>query len=94
MAHIIDNDEAEQMAAMWQNEAEIAQAKVKELEERLREAQSKVKNLGLFSVSQQRELLIAFSRWMDENVVFDGIRDEEIDSYLTELKSNLQCLTL
>ena len=50
--------------------------------------------LALFSVSQQRELLFDFSRWMYENVNFDGIRDEEIDSYLTELKSNKLWLTL
>ena len=50
---------------------------------------AEVQQLILPIVSQQRELLIAFSRWMDENVNFDGIRDEEIDSYLTELKSNL-----
>jgi hypothetical protein len=48
-----------------------------------------IKQLLLHNVSQQRELLIAFSRWMYENVNFDRIRDEEIESYLSEFKSNL-----
>ena len=40
--------------------------------------------LVLFDVSQQRELLENFADWMDKNVNFDGIRQNEIDSYLKE----------
>ena len=35
-------------------------------------------------VGQQRELLENFADWMDKNVNFDGIRQEEIESYITE----------
>jgi len=38
--------------------------------------------LQLYLVSYQRELLENFADWMDENVNFDGIRQDEIDSYL------------
>jgi len=38
--------------------------------------------LHLYLVSYQRELLENFAYWMDENVNFDGIRQDEIDSYL------------
>jgi len=40
--------------------------------------------LNLFSVSQQRELLQSFADWMHENINFDGIGRDEIDSYLKE----------
>jgi len=40
--------------------------------------------LSLHNVSQQRELLENFADWMDTNVNFDGIRQEEIDSYIAE----------
>jgi len=40
--------------------------------------------LILSGVSQQRELLENFADWMDTNVNFDGIRQEEIDSYIAE----------
>ena len=40
--------------------------------------------LILSGVSQQRELLENFADWMDKNVNFDGIRQEEIESYITE----------
>ena len=40
--------------------------------------------LALCDVSQQRELLENFADWMDKNVNFDGIRQEEIESYITE----------
>lgn len=43
-----------------------------------------VKKLGLHIVSQHRELLENFADWMDKNVNFDGIRQNEIDSYLKE----------
>lgn len=39
---------------------------------------------SLQGVSQQRELLENFADWMDKNVNFDGIRQEEIESYITE----------
>ena len=35
-------------------------------------------------VGQQRELLENFADWMDKNINFDGIRQEEIESYITE----------
>ena len=35
-----------------------------------------------------KERLIHFSDWMDKNINFDGIRLEEIESYLRELKDN------
>jgi hypothetical protein len=38
--------------------------------------------LQLYLVSYRRELLENFADWMDENVNFDGIRQNEIDSYL------------
>ena len=41
-------------------------------------------NSELQDVSQQRELLENFADWMDKNVNFDGIRQNEIDSYLKE----------
>lgn len=50
----------------------------------LSEAISEVENLSLSDVSQQRELLENFADWMDTNVNFDGIRQEEIDSYIAE----------
>ena len=40
--------------------------------------------LILSGVSQQRELLENFADWMDKNVNFDGIRQQEIESYITE----------
>ena len=40
--------------------------------------------LAIHVVSQQRELLENFADWMDKNINFDGIRQEEIDSYITE----------
>ena len=46
MAYSIENDEAEQRATMWQNEAEIAQVKVIELEQQLKEAEKQVKNIA------------------------------------------------
>ena len=42
------------------------------------------KQLLLHNVTQQRELLENFADWMDKNVNFDGIRQEEIDSYIAE----------
>ena len=42
------------------------------------------KQLLLHNVSQQRKLLENFADWMDKNVNFDGIRQEEIDSYIAE----------
>jgi rhamnogalacturonyl hydrolase YesR len=42
------------------------------------------KALTLYGVSQQRKLLENFADWMDKNVNFDGIRQEEIDSYIAE----------
>ena len=42
------------------------------------------KALTIPNVSQQRELLENFADWMDKNVNFDGIRQEEIESYITE----------
>jgi len=40
--------------------------------------------LQLYIVNYRRELLENFADWMDKNVNFDGIRQEEIDSYITE----------
>lgn len=40
--------------------------------------------LTLTDVSQQRKLLENFADWMDKNVNFDGIRQEEINSYIAE----------
>lgn len=51
---------------------------------KLKEVQDLVKKLTLTDVSQQRELLENFADWMDKNVNFDGIRQEEIDSYIAE----------
>ncbi len=45
---------------------------------------AKAKQLTSTDVSQQRELLENFADWMDTNVNFDGIRQEEIDSYIAE----------
>ena len=42
--------------------------------------------LRIGGVSQHRELLENFADWMDKNVNFDGIRQNEIDSYLKEKK--------
>ena len=42
------------------------------------------KQLLLHNVTQQRELLENFADWMDKNVNFDGIRQEEINSYIAE----------
>ena len=44
----------------------------------------RAEQLILSGVSQQRELLENFADWMDKNVNFDGIRQEEIESYITE----------
>lgn len=46
--------------------------------------QTLVNTLPIQGVSQQRELLENFADWMDKNVNFDGIRQEEIESYITE----------
>ena len=46
--------------------------------------ESTEKQLTLTDSSQQRELLENFADWMDKNVNFDGIRQNEIDSYLKE----------
>lgn len=40
--------------------------------------------LQLYIVNYRRELLENFADWMDKNVNFDGIRQQEIDSYITE----------
>ena len=50
----------------------------------LQKLRSEIKRLTLTDVSQQRELLENFADWMDKNVNFDGIRQEEIDSYIAE----------
>jgi len=58
------------------------------LKRRIEELESDKKalteQLRITSVSQQRELLENFADWMDKNVNFDGIRQEEIDSYIAE----------
>lgn len=88
MAYSISNDEAEQMAAMWKNEAEIAQAKVKELEQQLKEAQYKVKTLGLFSVVGQSEQLKRFYLWIDENYG-NGMLSAEVGCIVDEYEKTL-----
>ena len=50
----------------------------------INEFKARKKALTLPVVSQQRELLENFADWMDKNVNFDGIRQEEIESYITE----------
>lgn len=48
-------------------------------------AESEVKKLGLFSVSQQRELLISFFNWYQDDQKELSNNETIIDAYLEEI---------
>ena len=66
----------------WQAEREM-----KELKEKLTEANAKLKLLDIANVSQQRELLIGFLEWQGQNK-YNGDTDEEIADWYLKHKDN------